>query len=101
MVGEGIESCLAAMLETGLPACAALSAGGIESLILPITVRRVIILADNDTNYRGQKAAWKAAQRWTAESRSVRIAMPPETDTDFNDLLTQYAASRGEENIHA
>jgi hypothetical protein len=101
MVGEGIESCMGAMLATGLPAYAALSAGGIEWLILPITVRYVTILGDNDSNLRGQKAPWKAAQRWTAEGRSVRIAMPPEPDTDFNDLLTKYAASRGEGNIHA
>jgi putative DNA primase/helicase len=87
MVGEGIESCLAAMQATGLPACAALSAGGIEALLLPNWVRRVVILADNDANLRGQAAALKAAQRWTAEGRSVRIAMPPTPGTDMADVL--------------
>jgi putative DNA primase/helicase len=87
VVGEGIESTLSAALPCGQPACAALSAPGIEKLVLPFDATRVVIAADNDTNGRGQRAAHDAAARWLAEGRRVRIAMPPEPGVDFNDLL--------------
>ena len=48
MVGEGIETCLAAMQATGYPAWAALSTSGLRALDLPEDVRDVIVLADGD-----------------------------------------------------
>ena len=36
---------------------------------------------------RVRQAAQKAAPRWLAEGRRVRIAIPPEPGSDFNDLL--------------
>ena len=48
MVGEGIETCLAAMQATGHPAWAALSTSGLRALDLPGDVRDVIVLADGD-----------------------------------------------------
>jgi putative DNA primase/helicase len=89
LVGEGIETTASGMAATRLPAWAALSATGLERLILPPLplARIVIILADNDVNGTGEKAAQKAAQRWLAEGRRVRIAIPPEPGSDVNDLL--------------
>ena len=89
MVGEGIETCLAAMQATGLPAWAALSTSGLVALKLPPLplAATVVILADNDANGAGGYAARKAAGRWSAEGRCVRIAIPPEPGTDFNDVL--------------
>lgn len=84
MVGEGIETCLAAMQATGRPAWAALSTSGLRALDLPPEARAVIILADGDDP--GEAAAREAALRWKREGRSVRIARPPR-GTDFNDLL--------------
>jgi hypothetical protein len=84
MIGEGIETCLAAMQATGLPAWAALSASGLPALVLPKSVRKVIILADADAP--GEKAARAAAIKWAAEKREVRIARPPQ-GKDFNDML--------------
>jgi hypothetical protein len=94
LIGEGIETCLAAMQATEQPAWAALSAGGIEALCLPAGVRQVIILADNDANGRGQRAARAAADRWLAEGRRARLAMPPQLGTDFNDVLLGRAHAR-------
>lgn len=48
MVGEGIETCLAAMQASGYSAWAALSTSGLRSLDLPTNVRDVIVLADGD-----------------------------------------------------
>ena len=84
MVGEGIETCLAAMQATGHPAWAALSTAGLRALDLPEDVRDVIVLADGDA--AGEAAARDCAWRWKRQGRRVRIARPPQ-GTDFNDML--------------
>lgn len=84
MVGEGIETSLAAMLATGHPAWAALSTSGLRALDLPSAVRNVIVLADFDD--AGEAAARDCACRWKREGRRVRIARPPQ-GLDFNDML--------------
>jgi hypothetical protein len=85
MVGEGIETCLAAMLASGHPAWAALSTSGLRSLDLPTSVRDVIVLADGDE--AGEAAARDCALRWKRQGRRVRIARPPQ-GLDFNDMLS-------------
>ena len=93
MLGEGIETCLAAMQASGHPAWAALSTSGLRALELPKVVRDVIVLADGDE--AGEAAARDCALRWKREGRRVRIARPPQ-GLDFNDMLTG-AAPRIEE----
>lgn len=88
MVGEGIETCLAAMQASGRSAWAALSTSGLRALGLPRAVREVIVLADGDDP--GEAAAQDCARRWKREGRRVRIARPPQ-GTDFNDLLMHRA----------
>ena len=87
------------MRATGQPAWAALSTSGMTALMLPATVRTVILLADNDANGAGERAAHGAAQRWLAEGRRVRIALSPEPGTDFADLLAGRLCARTAE-IH-
>ena len=84
MIGEGIETCLAAMQATGHPAWAALSTSGLRALDLPGSVREVIVLADGDDP--GEAAARDCALRWMRQGRRVRIARPPR-GMDFNDVL--------------
>jgi hypothetical protein len=84
MVGEGIESSLAAMQARALPAWAALSTSGLLALDLPPDVQEVIVLADGDA--AGDAAARGAALRWKREGRRVRIAHPPQ-GLDFNDMI--------------
>ena len=93
MVGEGIETCLAAMQATGYPAWAALSTSGLRTLDLPGDVRDVIVLADGDDP--GEAAARDAAMRWKREGRTVRIARPPR-GMDFNDMLSGDTPRTGE-----
>jgi hypothetical protein len=90
MIGEGIETCLAAMQATGRPAWAALSTSGLRSLDLPAAATDIIILADADE--AGEAAARVCAVRWKREGRRVRIARPP-PGMDFSDLLMSKAAS--------
>ena len=89
MVGEGIETCLAAMLAANRPTWAALSTSGLRALDLPDYVREVIVLADGDDP--GEAAASDCAWRWKREGRRVRIARPP-VGMDFNDLLQRRGA---------
>ncbi len=88
MVGEGIETCLAAMHATGNPTWAALSTSGLRALDLPGDVREVIVLADGDDP--GEAAARDCALRWQRKGRRVRIVRPPRGQ-DFNDMLTAQA----------
>jgi putative DNA primase/helicase len=97
MIGEGVETCLAAMQATAMPVWAALSTSGLIALTLPPVVRQVIILADNDRSGAGERAAYAAADRWLAEGRAVRIALPPEPGTDFNDMLPGGSAAQATE----
>lgn len=92
LVGEGIETTLAAMLATGHPAWAALSTSGLRALELPAEVHDVIVLADGDD--AGKSAAVAAAIRWKRHGRRVRIASAP-PGTDFNDLLMGRTTSSG------
>jgi len=84
MVGEGIETCLAAMQATGKPAWAALSTSGLRTLELPKDVGEVIVLADGDE--AGESAARHCALRSRRQCRRVRIARPLQ-GMDFNDIL--------------
>jgi hypothetical protein len=93
MVGEGIETCLAAMQATGHAAWAALSTSGLRSLDLPRGVQDVIVLADGDDP--GEAAALDCARRWQREGRRVRIARPPR-GIDFNDLARRRGLSIAE-----
>jgi len=89
IVAEGIETTLAVM--QGLPGrgWAALSAWGIETLALPAAAAEVVIVADHDRSGTGERAARRAADRWVAEGRSVRIALPPRLGDDACDMLNR------------
>ena len=82
------------MQATALPGWAALSIPGMKAVLLPPVVRTVIILADHDPNGAGERAARAAAARWLGEHRVVRLAMPPESGTDFADVLAGRAYAR-------
>ena len=97
VVGEGIESALAVQTATGLPSWAALSASGIEGILLPDLplASEIILAADHDD--AGLRAANTAAERWTRQGRTVRIAVPPQPKTDFNDMAAEEATAIIEE----
>jgi DNA primase len=89
MVGEGIETCLAAQQATGRAAWAALSTSGLRALEMPEAIREIIILADGDEP--GENAAEAAAIRWTHDGHAVRIARAPQGQ-DFLDMLNEPGA---------
>ena len=99
-VSEGIETTLSVAVACSMPAWAALSAGGIKNLVLPREATHVVVCADHDGSGTGVCAAYDAAERWQGEGRRVRIAVPTQCDTDFNDVLTGSTVSKISEARH-
>jgi hypothetical protein len=64
-------------LTSGLPVWAALSASGMENLLIPDYVQLVVIAADNDAHGKGQASARKLATRLMYRGRRVKILVPP------------------------
>ncbi len=97
ILAEGIETALSVQEATGLPAWVALSAGGIEGVLIPDLplASEIILAADHDD--AGLRAANTAAEKWTRQGRTVRIAVPPQPRTDFNDIASEEAAAVIEE----
>lgn len=81
-VGEGVETMLTASDVFGVPAWAALSADNLGRLILPHSLRRLIIAADNDE--AGMRAARSLRARMASSAR-VEIEPAPAGFNDWND----------------
>jgi putative DNA primase/helicase len=86
-VAEGVETAIACHQRDRLPVWSVISTAGMESFVPPDGVRRVVVYADNDANFAGQKAAFALASRLTRENFTVDVRIPPETDTDWLDVL--------------
>jgi putative DNA primase/helicase len=96
LVAEGIETTLAAMqlypgIDTGV---SAISAHGLETFTPPPTVKTLHVIADNDSSFTGQKAAFALAHRMAMARKDldVIVLMPKDADWDMLDVLN----NRGE-----
>jgi putative DNA primase/helicase len=87
-IAEGIETALAAAQLFGIPAWAALNAGGVERFVPPTETKHLIIFGDNDQNGVGQRAAYGLAARLSGRVQ-VEVKIPETPDTDFNDVLLE------------
>jgi len=85
-IAEGIETALAAAELFAAPTWSCISTSGIESFEPPEGVEHVIIFADNDANFAGQAAAYRAAHRMTLKGVQVEVIIPP-TVGDWLDEL--------------
>jgi hypothetical protein len=86
-IAEGIETALSVALACPeLRVLAAVALPNLARLALPESVARVIVCADNDPHPKAQALLQRAAQRFAAEGREVRVAWPP-SGKDFNDTL--------------
>lgn len=86
-VTEGIETGLAVLCATGLPVWAAGSAVLLEKMLIPVTVREVLIFTDNDLNKCGQHAGEALAGRLRNEHKAVELYTPPEAGLDWLDVF--------------
>ncbi|RTQ80763.1 toprim domain-containing protein, partial [Stenotrophomonas maltophilia] len=87
---EGVETALAVHQSTAWPVWAAVSAIGLERVVLPIEAHEAVIAADHDP--AGLEAARKLARRLLAEGRRVRLAVPPRAGADWLDAVAGGAA---------
>lgn len=86
-IAEGIETALAASELFEVPVWSCISAQGIETFEPPAGVRELIVFADNDANFAGQAAAYRAAHRLKLKGFEVEVVTPPESGDWLDELL--------------
>lgn len=96
-IAEGIETALGASELFEVPVWSCISAQGIESFEPPEGVREVIIFADNDENFAGQAAAYRAAHRLKLKGVEAEVVVP-EIIGDWLDVLRLRATEKSEGN---
>lgn len=96
-VGEGIESSLAARAIAKLPTWSLINKGLMSKLVLPQSVRYLLIWADRDIEKQGEMAARQLADRAAAAGVWAKVLLPPfqipagKKGIDWNDVLEAMA----------
>ena len=74
--------------------CAALTAQGLKTFVLPpgLSLRRLHIFGDCDSNATGQLAAYELVRRLHGIVETI-VNIPDEPDTDWLDVLIERARS--------
>lgn len=85
-IAEGIETALAAAELFEVPVWSCITTAGIENFEPPEGVRHVIVFADNDANFAGQAAAYRAAHRLSLKGYEVEVCIPPITGDWLDEL---------------
>ncbi|CAM5503175.1 DUF7146 domain-containing protein [Thauera mechernichensis] len=88
-IAEGIETALAAAELFEVPAWSCISTSGIESFEPPEGVEHVVIFTDNDHNFAGQAAAYRAAHRLALRGIEVEVVIPPTVGDWLDELNTR------------
>lgn len=96
-VAEGIESALSVRMDTGMPVWAAGNANNMAVMEIPDSVKHIVIYADADSSYVGQKAAYTLAQKLKSKPGRESVTVVNLVDTqqvidkgvafDFNDYM--------------
>lgn len=89
VIGEGIETCLAASRLWSMPAWACLTAGLLAAWKPSDGIERVVIAGDNDESFSGQYAAYSLARRLSRLGIRVEVRIAPDIGTDWNDVLAR------------
>jgi Toprim domain len=87
VVGEGLETVLAAMRLGLRPTWALGGTSELKSFPVLGGIEALTILVDNDANGAGQNAAAQCSARWLEAGLEVFRAVPNYTGDDFNDVL--------------
>lgn len=91
-VCEGIETAIAAHQDVNIPVWACISNVIMESFIPPPIVKSLVIFADNDRNFAGQKSAYNLANKIAIKYKlNVQVMVPERTGDDW---LDQYIRSK-------
>lgn len=87
-IAEGIETAMAAHKLHGIPVWASYSATLLEGFQPPSCAKSIVIFADNDSNFTGQKSAYTLANRLALKGYRVSVEIPKQENTDFADEVT-------------
>ena len=93
-VAEGVETALAASALFGVPVWAALNATMLEKWTPPVGVGEILICADRDPSFAGEKAAYTLAHK-LAGKVAVSVRVPPQIGDWADIVLAQRNAARG------
>ena len=88
-VAEGIETALAIRQMTDEPVWSMVSSTLMAKFEPPPTIEKVVIFADNDRNYSGQKAAYTLANRLIIQNKIIAKVYIPDIPGDFLDDLNR------------
>ena len=88
-VAEGIETAIACTQMLGIPTWATVSSTIMEGFEPPGQARKIVIYADNDASFTGQKAAYTLAKKLFQQDRIIEVLMPDGVGQDFNDLVSK------------
>ena len=89
IAAEGIETALAAWQLFGIPAVAALSAHGLQSLQWPSETQTLLIAADNDHSQTGRKAAEALTRRAARAGIGGGVWQPENPESDALDVWNE------------
>lgn len=85
-IAEGVETALSAWQLYNVETWAALNAGRLELWQPPEGVSEIVVFGDNDASATGQAAAYALAKRLTTAGLLTQVMIPPDIDTDWNDV---------------
>ncbi len=85
-IAEGIETAIAAFQIHNIPTWSVIHTNGIKGFVAPDICKKLIIFADNDTNFAGQAAAYELAKRLSSAIK-VEIKLPEKPGTDWADCI--------------
>lgn len=84
-LAEGVETAVSAMILLGLPVWAVLGAGRMAKVTIPDSVRRLVLLPDNDPS--GRRGAALASIAHAQPGRTIETLWPWYGLNDWNDVL--------------
>jgi putative DNA primase/helicase len=87
-LAEGIETAIACSQIFSIPTWSVISSTMMEAFQPPIGIKKIMIFADNDKNYTGQKAAYTLANRLVLRDKIQKVnVLVPNDIGDFLDEL--------------
>lgn len=84
-IAEGIETAIAVKEMMNVPCWSVVSSTLMEGFIPPKGIEAVVILADNDNNFAGQKSAFILANKLALKGMKVSVMIPIKPGNDFLD----------------
>jgi len=88
-VAEGVETACSAAQLNGIATWAVISTSIMAGFEPPEGIRRIVIFADNDANFAGQKAAYTLANKLFLAGLLVEVEIPLAVGEDWNDVCVK------------